>query len=534
MKKTAITILLGLMAVCGYAQGPYDALLFSENEYEGTARTMAMGNAFTALGGDLGSIGLNPAGSAVAKYSQITFSPGLTFSASTSKGVSPYEDGKLPYFERQMKSRATNFAIPNLGFMFNYDTQRKSGLKNFTFGFVANKTAGWDEDVYANGTNSTTSFMGNMAYRATIDGMTGAGLGAEDAFNTMPWEYVVGYNSGMISTFGGYDDQFVGASEIPYDNGDIALGGPLEQSYGRKVKGEKYDYVLNFGANVSDFIYFGANMGFTTIDYSYREYFREQAVDPADFEINLTDGKTIYFQDMRYKYQYEASGVGYYGKFGVIVTPGGGLRIGAAIQTPTITTITERWSQSGETSYTDRSFDADEYSPEGEGDYKVVAPFRANFGLAYAIGTIGVISADYELCDYSQMKFKSTYYNWTDFDSTNEEIRDLYRPSHSLRAGAEFKPLPELAIRAGYGLTTSPENSVYESSDASKIRTQNVSFGLGYSSKDSFFADLAVRRAFLADEYVMPYSDYIDGVYAPEILIRKNLWKVALTLGWRF
>ncbi len=534
MKKTALSILLGFITICGFAQGPYDALLFSENEYEGTARSMAMGNAFTALGGDLGSIGINPAGSAVAGYSQITITPGLTFSASTAKGVSPYEDGTLPYFEREMKSRITNFSLPNLGFMFNFETQRQTGLKNFTIGFVANKTAGWNEDIYANGTNSTTSFMGEMAYGATIDGMTGADLGSKTAYDYLPWKYVVGFGSGMISTFGGYDDQFVGASEIPYDNGDIALGGTLEQAYGRKVKGEKYDYLLNFGANVSDFIYFGANFGFTTIDYSYRDYFKESAVDPANFEIVLSDGNTIYFNDMRYRYDYEATGVGYYGKFGVIVTPGMGLRIGAAIQTPTLTNITEEWHQEGETTYNDRNYNASDESPWGEGSYKVVSPFRANLGLAYTIGSFGLISADYEFSDYSQMKFKSSYYDWVDFSGTNEDIKEIFRPSHSLRVGAEIKPLPELAIRAGYGLTTSPENAVYETKGASIIKTQNASLGLGYSSKDSFFADLAVRRSFLADEYVMPYSDYIDGVYSPEILIRKNLWKVALTLGWRF
>ena len=46
-----------LLAVCGLttgagAQTMYDALRYSEYDYYGTARTMAMGNAFTALGGD--------------------------------------------------------------------------------------------------------------------------------------------------------------------------------------------------------------------------------------------------------------------------------------------------------------------------------------------------------------------------------------------------------------------------------------------------------------------------------------------------
>ena len=542
MKKTVISIFLGLSAICGYAQTAYDALLFSENNYEGTARTMAMGNAFTALGGDLGSVGINPAGSAVAGYSQITLTPSLTFSASTTQGVSPYSDGHLPYFERQMKSRVTDFGMPNIGFTVNYDTNRSSGIRNFTFGFIVNKTAGWNEDVYAAGTNSTTSFMGSMAYDATISGLTGTDLGAAGAFDRMPWKPVVGYNSGMISTFGGYDDQFVGASEVIYDNGDVALGGPLNQSYGRRVDGGKYDYLINMGANISDFIYIGANIGISSLDYTYNEYFKETAVDPSDFEIALSGGETIYFDEMKYKYAYSASGTGYYGKIGVIVTPGGGFRIGAAIQTPTINTITEEWQQSGETSYTDGKYDASSSSPYGRGSYRMVSPSRVNFGVAYALGQLGVISADYEVSDYSQMKYKSSDYDRDYFESVNEEIMENFRASHMLRLGLEAKPLPELAVRAGYSMATSPERCFECSSDIPAIRNQNVSFGLGYSSQNSFFADLAVRRTFLQDEYFMPYADYMydadgylnENAYAPEILNERSLWKVLVTFGWRF
>jgi hypothetical protein len=47
----------------------YDGLTFSQNNYYGTARSIGMGNAMTAVGGDLGSIGINPAGSAVYNFS---------------------------------------------------------------------------------------------------------------------------------------------------------------------------------------------------------------------------------------------------------------------------------------------------------------------------------------------------------------------------------------------------------------------------------------------------------------------------------
>ena len=161
MKKTAITILLAAMTIAGaHAQSAYDALRYSENNYEGTARSVAMGNAFTALGGDLGAVTINPASSAVAKYSQLTLTPGLTVSTNTTQGVSPYDNGSLPYFERKMRSTASKYSMPNLGLSLNWDTNRSSGVKNMSFGVTINKTNGWNEDIYANGTNSTTSFMG--------------------------------------------------------------------------------------------------------------------------------------------------------------------------------------------------------------------------------------------------------------------------------------------------------------------------------------------------------------------------------------
>ena len=56
---------LAAYSVCATAQNMYDAINISRNDYFGTARTVALGNAVTALGGDLGTISINPAGSAV-------------------------------------------------------------------------------------------------------------------------------------------------------------------------------------------------------------------------------------------------------------------------------------------------------------------------------------------------------------------------------------------------------------------------------------------------------------------------------------
>lgn len=555
MKKTVITILMAFVAVSSFAQSAYSALTLSENDYEGTARTAAMGNAFTALGGDLGAVTINPASTAVAKYSQLTITPGLSIVSTTAAGVSPYENGELPYFERTIRSNRTKFSLPNIGIALNFDTGRKSGVKNISAAFVVNKTATYDQNVYAAGSNSTTSFMGQMAYEASVNGYASSDLGSQDAFNFMPWKPVIGYNTGMIDP---YDDIYVGATEKVYDDKTAFMAGTVNQAYGRNISGGKYEYIFNVGMNISDFVYLGVNLSMHSIDYSYSEYFKETAVDPNEFKISYVgnDGIEIseltkYFNKMKYNMSYNYSGVAYSAKFGVIVTPMQGLRLGAAIQTPSLTTIDESWTESGETEFT--GVGGGKYSsesPYGENNWSFRTPLKANFGLAYTFGKYGLISADYELCDYSNTRYQSSRY--TDrsvLEEINDEMRNSYGISQKVRVGMEVKPIPMLAIRAGYNFNVSAEKAIWDGFEYVNIKptfSHKAALGLGFSSNKSFFADIACTRAFLPKEYFMPYSDYVftytkegdiavdPNYYAPEILIKSSLWNVILTLGFRF
>ena len=135
MKKIILFTLASTLALAASAQSWQDALLFSENEYAGTARSVAMGNALTAVGGDLGSIGLNPAGSAVAGSSQFTLSPGLSLAVANVSGSQP-ELG----FGNRVSTTSSRPKMPNLGVVIAMNTGHRSGLKRVSFGFVSNAT----------------------------------------------------------------------------------------------------------------------------------------------------------------------------------------------------------------------------------------------------------------------------------------------------------------------------------------------------------------------------------------------------------
>ncbi len=570
MKRTMTMLLLAAISANMSGQTVQDALRFGENRYYGTARTVSMGNAFTALGGDLGSIGINPAGSAVNNYSQFTITPGISI-VSTNGEYNAMPTSALK-FDTKTHNSKSRFTMPNVGFTINCKTGRKTGLKNVTFGIVANGTSNYLDNMSAGGRNTATSYAGSLAAQVSNAGISASALNGENAYNgTAAWNYITGYQSGIISTFNNSDKDYIGTTEKNYDDGTgstvVSLADAIDQVYGRQARGSKYDFAFNFGMNFSDVIYAGANVGITSISYDMNEYFKEYAVDPSKFDLAFEDASgnisTTYFNSMRYRYAYDMQSAGIYAKFGIIAVPTRWLRIGAAIQTPTANYVTEHWQHAGETYFENSYFNASATSPKGEYKYKMVTPFIANVGAAVTFGQRGLISADYEICDYSTMKFKETETNDNSaFSGVNQDIKDL-AASHSLRLGAEFKIVPQFAVRIGYNWTTSgdannkktpksitktclklaglglPLTSLTVLMNSKETANQAFSAGLGYSSKGSFFCDLAVRATNYSKTFTYPYDSYSydandNLVLSPEIRASRRLWDVLFTFGWRF
>lgn len=576
MKRTIFTALLSLTAIAAGAQTMYDGLNYSQNNYYGTARSIGMGNAMTAVGGDLGSIGINPAGSAVAGYSQFTITPNLTIS-SMNASYSAYPVGGADRFTNEQNKRLTRFSMPNIGLTFNWKTGNGSGLKAITYGLVVNGTNNFTGKMLAGGRNDKTSYQSAMAVAADgydMDFLNGYSIDKDgkrvdrgwdypyyygDNFQNdpnkgkfAPWNVIANAQAGSIANYGDTDDpsyywRYKATTEGYSNTGekdangnyiyDIFLAGPLNQAYSRNITGSKYDVLFNVGFNFGDTFFVGANLGVTSLNYNYDECYKEAAENPSAFEIDFGDkGKTC-FSDYRTRYSYTADGSGVFGKIGFLWRPVDGLRVGAAVQTPTIMEINERWIQDVNLNYTDASFNGSAKTPEGDYSYRLRSPYRLNAGAAFTFAGMALLSADYEMTDYSTMKFMSKNGGWNDdtYGKLNDEIRNRMGVSHMVRVGAEFKPVPEIAVRAGYNFTTTPE---YVSEGNSKTtlndRINAFSIGLGYSSNGSFFADIAARLTMLSDEYISPYADYLKDLASPMILNKRDLYSITATFGWRF
>ncbi len=568
MKKTILSALLTFAAAAAGAQTMYDGLTFSQNNYYGTARSIGMGNAMTAVGGDLGAIGINPAGSAVAGYSQFTITPNLTMS-SMNASYSAYPINGSDKFTNEQSRNLIRFSLPNLGITFNWETGNRSGLTSITYGFVVNGTNNFTGKMMAGGQNDKSSYISSMAVAADgfdIDFLNGyrdaSGKGidiwdnayynADDRNKYAPWNVIANAQAGAISNYGDTEDpayywRYIGATESFENTGEmdadgnyiynVYLPGALNQAYGRKVTGSKYDALINVGFNFSETFFLGANLGITSLNYNYDEYFKEAAVNPSAFMIDFGESGKTCFSDYRTRYSFTAEGSGVYGKFGFLWRPVDGIRVGAAVQTPTIMEINERWLQDVNVNYTDTQHNGSAQTPEGDNTYRLRSPYRLNAGAAFTFAGMALVSADYEMTDYSTMKFMSKDGGWSNdvYADLNDEIRDCMGVSHMVRIGAEFKPVPEIAVRAGYNFTTTPEY-VSNGNLRTKLndRINAFSVGLGYSSNGSFFADIAARLTMLSDENISPYADYLSDLASPLILNKRDIYSVTATFGWRF
>jgi len=532
------------------AQTWQDALLLSENSYGGTARTVGMGNAVTAIGGDPGTLFFNPAGSAVASYSQFSITPALTFSASSATGTILSGDTAPIGFGDVTKTGFMKTKLPNLSFITTYDTGRRRGLKRYSFGFAFTSTNDYTHRFNAGGVNGDNSYAASLA--SSADGFSKDVLAEEDWYysgvaSRMPaWVDMVGYRSGMINSVDGMDGAYIALTETMDEQGNFRLTAPIYQKYGRQSTGYKSDFLINFAANFSDVLYLGANLGITNLNYDQIQYWQESPENESEYPtIAYSDGTTARFSSLIMQQDFRATGTGMYLKLGLLWRPTPSLRIAAAFQTPTVLQVTERYGYKGQVTLSG-TVSPSASSPEDEWYYRLRTPMRMNAGLAYSIGNVAVLSADYELADYGLSRFSTSTsgdgsFVESSFSSVNDEISQNLGLVHMFRAGAEVKVHPAVALRAGYNLTTGAERG-YES-----ILRHALSAGIGWSSSGPFYLDAAVRLRTVPNEYIIPYyyyeavsptryyEKYIrEDVITPEIEVKSVVADALLTLGWRF
>ena len=140
------------------------------------------------------------------------------------------------------------------------------------------------------------------------------------------------------------------------------------------------------------------------------------------------------------------------------------------------------------------------------------------FGASYTFGERGVISVDYERDWYNGIRIKD---NPSGLDSQswyNDSFRQNFKASNIVRVGAEFKPLPVLSLRAGFGYSGSMVRDD-EFPPASPVIKQTTYYGagVGFVLSRGVLLDLAYQyvSSKLSDYYLFYAEDKVGYTESP-------------------
>ena len=494
MKKYILSIFLLGLTLCLAAQSHVDALRYSQHTIGGTARSVAMGGAFGALGGDFSTLSTNPAGLGVYRGSEFTFTPEFYYNKTTSR-----------YYENVVDEGKFNLNLSNLGYVANF-TKDNSVLKAVNFGIGYNRIANFHKNTIINGVNPTTSYGDYMAARAND-------FGLETFSSSLFYDaYVIDDDT----IYGGYklndsDDGFL------FSNGDFR---PTEQRIINEEKGRINEWVFSLGFNFNHILYVGGTFGIQPLYFESEKSWKE-------YDASVSGGSFQYFD---YKESLKVSGTGYTGKIGLILRPIPALRLGAAFHLPVSYKLQEEYKTSIWSRYINETYkpvDNDGYDIEHlESNYTVVTPFKAIGSAAAVIGKFLVLSSDLEFIDYSTMRMKS---NDFDLDGENENIRVIYKDAINFKFGSELR-FGKTYFRGGFGYYGSPYTQAEENNDAFHL---SYSGGIGIRD-DSFFFDIAYQYVNYDERQVL-YNVNVDGAnFAPVANIDTKVHRVMTTIGFRF
>jgi len=490
MKKYLITLFLAtVVPILAINQNAVDALRYSQLQIGGSARFMAMGGAFGALGADFTVASTNPGGLGLYKSSDFTFTP----SVHTGKATSLYngftgEDSR------------TNFALGNAGYVYTARLSSRSsasGFRHFQFAMGINRLNDINRRINIQGENTENSLLDTYVQYA--DGIFYRDIennrGGQYGFDLYPawWTYLLDTQDTINNIY---------YSPIP-------RGGTMQRK-NIDQWGSMNEWSFAFGTNYNDILYLGMSFNIPWIRYYERSTYTE--TDVAD---------TIYdFSSFNVYDRLDTRGTGFNFKFGFVLRPVDFLRIGGAIHTPTWYSMRDYWDV-----YTESYFDNGDYytqaSPYGEYAYKLTTPMRLQASLAFIIGRYGLISGEYEFVDYSDAKFSASSYGYF---NENDNISNGYQQGHNFRAGTEWRSGP-FSFRAGYAYQNSPyANGINDGAITS------YSGGVGFKDK-FYYIDLAYVYSKKMEDYYLYGTESISVNPAHNELIDHRF---LVTLGTRF
>jgi hypothetical protein len=453
MKKYLFLLLTGFTFSAAQSQEITDAMRYAQDNLNGTARFRAMGGAFGALGGDLSSLNINPAGSAVFSNNQV----GFTLSSFNTKN-------NATYFGTENSEKDNSFDLNQAGGVFVFNNRStNSDWKKFSVGVNYENTNNFNNSSFSSGTNpnhSVDSYFLNFANGVPLDQLENSSYaslnhGAQQAY--------LGYQGYIINPVSTDPNNTLYTSNVP-------AGGNYYHE--NTVSSNGYNGKLSFNAATSykDQLYIGINLNSHFTDYRQSSSFYEENSAPLTSDYTVTN---LRFDNELYTY-----GTGFSFQVGAIAKITNEVRLGLAYESSTWYRLNDELSQTlvAVSSATNLPDTNDVVNPQVTNyyePYKLQTPSKLTGSFAYVFGKSGLISIDYAMKDYSNTKFRPE--NDPYFRDLNDNMNSVLDKTNEVRVGAEYK-IEKLSLRAGYRYEQSPYKNKTTVGDLT-----GYSGGLGYN-----------------------------------------------------
>ena len=471
------------------AQTEQDALDLSQEEITGSARSVAMGGAFTALGGDFSAVQLNPASTGVFRSNEFNISAAFHTSISQSD-----------YYGTNTLGSRSNFNFPTLGIVATKNLRAAGRWRSSSIAFGMNRQQSFYHSISAEAPQVANSMIDDYINTLNEEGIEADDFG-EGAI-PYPFDIFLAWNNYLIDTLGGPD----------YYNATGTL--PVSQRYSYEQTGAKRNTFFSYGANYDDKLYLGGAITLSRIIYS-RAYTISEATAPSD--------STTVLDEYSFNFDEDIEGYGIAASLGAIYRPINTLRIGLSVISPTVYSLTTQYETSNTAIFLgDQIFET--LSPSiGTYDFRLSTPLRSNIGIAYIIGKYGLISADAEYVDYNIMTMEGLSDGYS-FSSEENAIKTQLQKGINLRFGGEYRLNSFASLRAGYAYYSNPYNTQLGLDGSFQL----YSLGFGYRT-DEFYIDGA---------YQLKQSESTRYLYDPALVepIQSSFTdhRVTVTFGYRF
>jgi hypothetical protein len=464
MNKIIFLLIAGISINANQAQESRDAIRYTQDNLNGTARFRAMSGAFGALGGDLSSINVNPAGSVIFSNNQLGFTLNNTFVTN-----------KANYFGSSATETDNSIDLNQAGGVFVFkNLEKTSNWKKFSFAINFENTNNLNNSIFSAGTNPTNSIANYFLYYAN-----GVPL------NVLENSSYDQLGHGEQQAFMGYQGYIINPLNTNPNNTNYNSNVPSSGNYYQEntVTSKGYTGKLSFNAATSykDKFYFGLNLNSHFVDFRQSSRFYED--NNAPLTNNYTVSRVQFDNDL---YTY---GTGFSFQLGTIAKVTKQLRIGAAFESPTWLRLNDEFFQKliGVSANSTSELAPDVVDPKVINyyePYKLQTPSKWTGSMAYIFGKKGLISIDYAVKDYSSTRFKPS--NDSYYRGLNNTLSNLLNKTKELRIGAEYK-IQAWSLRAGYREEESPYKNKTTIGDL-KGHSAGIGYNFGGSKLDLSYA----------------------------------------------